>query len=199
MLRRASPTRRGFVFTVLLLPAEWAGMVACRGDGAASQPQTQAQTDAGPGLDASATDAGCAVDSGALDGAQVALGQQIVGARNCSKCHGENFEGNFDGVPSPTTEGGTAYPPNLTSDPATGLGCWTDPQIENAILNGIDNQGMLLCPPMPRWGQIDDGGLDAAAAWAVVQFLRSLPIAPFQVPNTPNCAQLDAETDASAD
>jgi len=200
MLKRSPPALRGFVLTLLLVPAEWAGMAACRSDGVASQPPARARTDAGSdsGFDATAVEASCAVDSGALDGAQVALGQQVVQSRNCVKCHGENFEGTFDGVPSPTTEGGTAYPPNLTSDPATGLGCWTDDQIENAILNGIDNQGMPLCPPMPRWGHIDDGGLDATSAWAVVQFLRSLPIVSFQVPNTPNCTQLEAEAGAEA-
>jgi hypothetical protein len=217
MLKRSSPALRGFALTSLLVVAEWAGMAACQGDGAVShphpqpqpahpsqpqpQPQTkpQAQADAGVGLEASAAEASCAVDAGTLDDAQVALGQAVVGAHRCDQCHGANLEGNFDGVQSPTTEGGTAYPPNLTSDPATGLGCWTNDQIENAILNGIDNQGMPLCPPMPRWGHLDDGGLDAAEAWAVVQFLRSLPIVSLQVPSTPNCSQPEAGTDASVD
>src|SRR5580700_533716 len=201
MLKRSDSAKRGFALTLLLVLAEWAGMAACQSGGVSQphpdahpqpqpqppqqpppQPQTKpARADAGAALDASDAEASCAVDAGALDDAEVALGQQVVGSHRCEQCHGANLEGNFDGVQSPTTEGGTAYPPNLTSDPATGLGCWTNDQIENAILNGIDNQGMPLCPPMPRWGHLDDGGLDAAEALAVVQFLRSLPIVSLQV------------------
>jgi len=145
-------------------------------------------------------DAGCAVDAGPLDDAQVALGAQIVSAHRCTSCHGEALSGNFDGVPSPTTIGGTAYPPNLTSDPATGLGCWTNDEIENAFLNGIDNQGMPLCPPMPRFGHLaDGGGIDPTQAPAVVQYLRSLPIASQEVPSTPDCPQTDAQAEAAAD
>jgi hypothetical protein len=134
----------------------------------------------------------CAVDAGLLDDAEVQVGQSIVAAHKCPTCHGGTLSGNYDGVLSPTTEGGRAYPPNLTPDPATGLGCWTDYQIENAFLNGIDNEGMPLCPPMPRFGHLADGGLDAAAARAVVEYLRSLPIFVNAVPNTPNCTVPDA-------
>jgi hypothetical protein len=122
----------------------------------------------------------------------VQLGQSIVTAHRCTKCHGGTLSGNFDGVLSPTLEGGRAYPPNLTPDPATGLGCWTNDQIENAFLNGIDNEGLPLCPPMPRFGYLTDGGaLDAAQAHAVVEFLRSLPIFVNAVPNTPDCPMPD--------
>ena len=134
----------------------------------------------------------CAVDAGPLDDAEVQLGESIVSTHRCHTCHGETLSGNFDGVPSPQTEGGVAYPPNLTPDPATGLGCWTDEEIENAILNGVDNQGMPLCPPMPRWGHLSDGGLDAVQARAVVQYLRSLPVIVELVPNTPDCTLPDA-------
>jgi len=93
--------------------------------------------------------------------------------------------------------GGLGLPPNLTSDPATGLGCWTNAQIENAILNGTDNEGMPLCPPMPRFGHLaGDGGLDGAGAQAVVAYLRSLAVVVYQVPDTPNCA---APSDGGAD
>jgi hypothetical protein len=48
-------------------------------------------------------------------------------------------------------DSGLTWPPNLTSDPATGLGCWTDQQIQNAIVNGQDPEGGTLCPSMPIW------------------------------------------------
>jgi hypothetical protein len=140
------------------------------------------------------------VDAGPLDDAEVALGAQIVGAHRCTSCHGEQLAGSPNGVASPTAIGGTAYPPNLTPDPATGLGCWTDEQIENAFLDGIDNEGMALCAPMPRFGHFaDGGGIDPAQAPAVVQYLRSLPIVSQQVPDTPDCPVADAQAEAAVD
>jgi hypothetical protein len=149
-------------------------------------------------------EASCVVDAGELDDAEVQLGQSLVISHGCPSCHGETLSGNPDGVYSPQVQGGTAYPPNLTSDPETGLGCWTNAQIENAFLNGINNQGMTLCPPMPRFGHLPDGGLNAAQAQAVVEYLRSLPIFSEQVPNNPNCTVPEAgeagpPADAGAD
>ena len=212
---------------LLALPIAARGLAAC-GDGAVNAAKADAgdasaadATSAGPDAMADASDAtldvsdamadadsdgasddaapSCAVDAGPLDDAQVALGQQTVAAHKCPSCHGETLSGNSNGVLSPTTEGGMAYPPNLTSDLATGLGCWTNAEIENAVLNGIDNEGVRLCPPMPRFGHID-GGLDLAAAQAVVQYLRSLPIISQNVPSTPDCTpQADAQAEAAAD
>jgi hypothetical protein len=55
---------------------------------------------------------------------------------------------------------------------------------------------MPLCPPMPRFGHIDDGGLDAAQVQAVIEYLRSIPHYMNQVPNT-NCTFSDAGPEAS--
>ena len=137
------------------------------------------------------TEPDCAVDAGSLDDAEVQLGRTIVGRSLCLFCHGLNLSGNSTGLRLPPPRG-TAYPPNLTPDPATGLGCWTDGQIKNAFLNGIDNRGMPLCPPMPRFGHLGDGGFNAAQAQAVVAYLRSLPPVVHVVPNTPDCLMPEA-------
>lgn len=183
----------------MLFPAAAAGgLAACSQTNAVSLDDggtPDATTDNGmSGMDAAdatedAEEASCAVDAGPYSDAEVALGLQLVGQHKCENCHGSTLEGNNDGVPSLTVEGGIAYPPNLTSDPGTGLGCWTDDQIENAILNGIDNMGTPLCPPMPRFGHEGDAGLDQAQVAAVVAYLRSLTPTVNNVPNTPNCPQ----------
>jgi len=198
MIRVSSSPRRACALALLLLPVVAAGLVACGDDTVAGAPDgggsdatVDGSVDSPGSLDSTAEaqgEASCAVDAGPLDDAEVALGQQLTQTHKCQDCHGQNFGGNNDGVVSKTAEGGTAYPPNLTPDPATGLGCWTNAQIENAILNGVDNQGMLLCNPMPVFGHIDGGaGLDPMQAQAVVEFLRSLPIVVNQVPDTPAC------------
>jgi hypothetical protein len=127
-------------------------------------------------------------DASALSDAQVQLGRALVAEEKCQKCHGETMGGNKNGVQGPG--GAEAYPPNLTNDPATGLGCWTDDEIANAILNGLDDQGGPLCPPMPVFSL--DAGVDAAGAAAIVAYLRSLPAAVNQVPDTECSATEDA-------
>jgi len=145
-------------------------------------------------------DAGCvAADAGALSDAGVALGLALVTSHKCTTCHGPKLGGNDIGVLSTAVDGGRAYPPNLTPDLATGLGCWTNAQIEEAILNGIDNGGQPLCAPMPRFGHVADGGLTDAQAAAVVEYLRSLPTVVNNVPETPNCTAPDAGVDGGVD
>jgi hypothetical protein len=199
------PQLRVAALLFLFVPAAGAVVGACSGDD--STPAVAADAgldstvvvggDAGEdaGFDAATpVEASCAVfDAGAFDDAQVQEGKQIVIAHLCTSCHGEALTGTPNGVPSPTAIGGTAYPPNLTSDPATGLGCWTNDQIVNAILHGIDNEGMALCAPMPVFGSIPgNGGLDAGEAADVVAFLRSLAPVSMNIPDTPACPAPEA-------
>ena len=158
-------------------------MVACS---SSSKGEADASTEAAP-------DVGCVpVDSGPLDDALVAEGQTLVQTEKCRKCHGDTLSGNFDGIMAPDNIG-QVYPPNLTNDPASGLGCWTNAQIVNAILNGYDNTNTPICLPMPRFA---DAGLDGATALAVAEYLRSLPVLVDNVPNSPMCAPGGGPLDA---
>ena len=126
----------------------------------------------GKGSKSSGSDAGCVpFDAGTASSALVQQGLSIIEQRSCQQCHGGLLSGNNDGVNVPGTNI-IQYPPNLSSDPATGLGCWTDDQIVRAILYGIDNEGAVMCPPMPQWA---DAGMTDSDARAVVAFLRTLP------------------------
>lgn len=187
---------RSLLAAVLLVAAVAGGVAACGDEGTILTSHDGGGSDATVDAAVEAGDAGseasCAVEAGPLDAAQIALGQQLVATAKCASCHGDALTGNPNGVPSTTVIGGTAYPPNLTPDPATGLGCWTDDQIVNAILNGIDNQGMTLCAPMPLFGSLGDGGLDVAGAQAIAVYLRSLQAVSMNVPNTPDCPVSDA-------
>ncbi|MDX1572212.1 MAG: cytochrome c [Xanthomonadales bacterium] len=44
---------------------------------------------------------------------------------------------------------GNIVTPNLTPDPETGIGSWTDAELANAIRNGVNRQGERLFPLMP--------------------------------------------------
>jgi mono/diheme cytochrome c family protein len=65
-----------------------------------------------------------------------------------------------------------AVAPNITQDPETGIGRWTDAQIADAIRNGRRPDGSLIGPPMPveSYRGISDGDLAA-----MVAYLRTVP------------------------
>jgi hypothetical protein len=71
------------------------------------------------------------------------------------------------------------YPSNLTPDPETGLGRWSDDEIARAIRHGQRPDGRTLVPvmPWPSYAQLTDE--DTAA---IVAFLRSLPPVRFAMP-----------------
>ena len=176
-----------------------------------------AATDGGADVTTDAATAACgAFDASGLDEASVAAGfAQVFEVYKCYSCHqgtsqtvsdagaGIVLSGNNAGLG--TT--GTLFPPNLTSDPTTGLGCWSDSEIENAILHGVDPEGGALCSPMPKYGSAlttADGGakpgtpMDDGTAQEIVDFLRSLPVVVNQVHAT-TCAAPDAGSDAASD
>jgi mono/diheme cytochrome c family protein len=105
------------------------------------------------------------VDAGVPDDAAVAagLGYTTSFTPNCSACHGTDLSG---GVAV-----GGAISRNLTPDPVTGLGCWTDAQIVTAILDGTTPDGTTLCV-MPKWST---KGMTNDQAEAIVHYLRTLP------------------------
>ncbi|MGA7513746.1 MAG: c-type cytochrome [Candidatus Sulfotelmatobacter sp.] len=76
---------------------------------------------------------------------------------------------------------GTVVAPNLTPEPATGAGSWSDDQLARAIREGIGHDGRTLFPLMPYEhfrGMSDE---DVAS---VVVYLRSLPPVQNLLPKT---------------
>jgi hypothetical protein len=140
-------------------------------------------------------------DAASLDAAAVQAGAAIPQLQACINCHGTDLSGG--GLM--TVNGDTQYVANLTPDPTTGLGCWTDGQIQTAILTAVANDGSELCL-MPAWavsGYQFFGPLDAGTASLIVQYLRSIPPVVNDVgdtgqtcgPDAGNAGALDAGSD----
>jgi mono/diheme cytochrome c family protein len=120
--------------------------------------------------------------------ATIARGESIV--RNvsvCGGCHGAE-EKNPDGALSGGKEFhnwriGTSRASNLTSDPETGLGAWSEAEIVRAIRNGQSRNGRLLSPVMPyEWlHEMSDDD-----AFAVARYLKTLPPVRNEVKQSPN-------------
>jgi hypothetical protein len=70
---------------------------------------------------------------------------------------------------------------NLTPDPETGAGTWTDDQLARAIREGIGHDGRALFPLMPyeRYRQMSDEDLAS-----VIVYLRSVPAVKNALPKT---------------
>lgn len=80
--------------------------------------------------------------------------------------------------------------PNLTPDPETGVGRWTDEQLARAIRQGIAHDGRRLHGAMPTHRHLTDE--DVAA---VIAYLRSLPPVHNPLPYTALTSQEQARHD----
>lgn len=84
-----------------------------------------------------------------------ANGERLYHAGGCISCHQPSPD--LAGVEASTPAGGaplvtpvgTLYPMNLTPDPETGIGKWTDLEFLNAVQRGISPKGQHLIPALP--------------------------------------------------
>src|SRR5271169_1534967 len=76
---------------------------------------------------------------------------------------------------------GRIVAPNLTPDPETGAGNWTDDQLARAIREGIGHDGRALFPMMPYTHFREMSDEDLAS---VIVYLRSLPPVRHELPKT---------------
>lgn len=110
----------------------------------------------------------------------------------CIDCHSQHDTTKPDNPILDGTEGsGELFPidgvpaklvaPNLTPDPETGLGRWSDDEIARAIREGITRDGRAMFPlmPYPNYRSMSDE--DVAS---LVVYLRSLPPVRHPLPET---------------
>src|ERR1700744_4615371 len=84
-----------------------------------------------------------------FDPALVKRGRDLAAIGNCSDCHtikgGKTFAG---GLPV-LTPFGTIYSSNITPDPETGIGRWSEAAFRRAMRSGVDRAGQHLYPTFP--------------------------------------------------
>lgn len=107
-------------------------------------------------------------------------GHYLTRIMDCGGCH---TPGALTGQPDTSrllagsdigfgTPAGVVYPQNLTPDPDTGLGRWSDAEIARAIRQGVSRDGRALLPVMP-WPSYS--ALTEPDTAALVAYLRTLP------------------------
>jgi mono/diheme cytochrome c family protein len=126
--------------------------------------------------------------SSAFAQTQTQRGEYLVTIMDCTGCH---TPGTFLGKPDmdrPLAGSevgfqipglGVFYPPNLTPDPETGLGKWSEADIIKAVRTGVRPDGRQLAPIMPyhSYGKLTD-----ADAKALVSYLKSMKPVKNRVP-----------------
>lgn len=111
---------------------------------------------------------------------KLARGRYLLTIAHCLECHtpeGPSVVHDFAGASGKggrTFKGpwGESVSPNITADPAVGIGQWSDDEIKRAITQGIARDGHKLKPPMAyaAYASMTAQDLDA-----IVAFLRTLP------------------------
>lgn len=114
----------------------------------------------------------------------IAKGAYLASLMHCVMCHtpytdkgpdmSKAFAGGMEMHLPPEMGTGVLYTSNLTSDPETGIGKWTEPQIIDAVRKATRPDGKPIFGPMmfyvPLWSQMTDDD-----AMALAKFIKSLP------------------------
>ncbi len=124
---------------------------------------------------------------------RLARGKYLFNLADCDGCHSQRDFSRFDGpvvagrrrvgsvFPAEMGLPGLVAPPNITPDPETGIGAWTDGEKIRAIREGIDRDGHALFPMIPykRFRNLSDEDI-----YSLVAYLDSLPPVNHRVPKT---------------
>jgi mono/diheme cytochrome c family protein len=79
----------------------------------------------------------------------VARGESLAAIGNCDICHTAEAGLRLAGGRAIPTPFGTVYSPNITPDPDTGLGAWSEAAFQRAMRDGISRDGRHLYPAFP--------------------------------------------------
>lgn len=104
--------------------------------------------------------------------AQQQRGRYLVTAGDCVSCHTAKDGAMLAGGRAVQTPFGVIYSPNITPDPTTGIGSWSDDEFYRAMHDGIAANGSHLYPafPYPWFTKVTRQDVDAIRA-----YLRTVP------------------------
>ena len=108
------------------------------------------------------------------DDAATARGAYLAAAGDCEACHTDKKANGkpFAGGRALVTAFGTFYAPNITPDPRTGIGKWSEADFHRALREGKNEHGAYYYPafPFPSFTNMTDADISDLYA-----FLTSLP------------------------
>lgn len=106
-------------------------------------------------------------------------GRYLFATMSCAYCcHRDDGAG---GAKLSAQGMGSIWTRNISSDPATGIGAWSDAEIARAIRSGISRDGRQLHWQAMPWDHFSN--LDEEDVRAIIVYLRTLPPVDFKVPD----------------
>jgi len=93
-------------------------------------------------------------------------GARVVALGDCVVCHTAKDGRPFAGGLPLATPFGTIYATNITPDPQTGIGAWSEAAFARAVRHGVSRDGHLLYPAFPYVHFTRMSDHDIAAAYA---------------------------------
>lgn len=116
------------------------------------------------------------------DAEAVARGKYIAMAGDCVACHTAPGSKNvFAGGYSISTPFGGIFASNITPDPQTGIGNWTEHDFYRAVRHGKGKEGENLYPAMPYNAYVKVSDQDMHDLW---MYMRSVEPVHYKVPDT---------------
>ena len=103
-----------------------------------------------------------------FDAASIQRGAQLAALGDCVTCHSAPGGETFGGGREVVTPFGTIYSTNITPDPATGIGRWSQAAFQRAMREGVNREGDHLYPAFPydHYTLVNDA--DSAALYAFI-------------------------------
>jgi mono/diheme cytochrome c family protein len=117
---------------------------------------------------------------GADQADRIMRGQYQAVLGDCMACHTRPGGAPYAGGAPLETPFGRLVPPNITQDPETGIGNWTEADFTRMMRTGIGHQGRRLYPamPYPAYSMMTDQDIaDLWAYMATVQPVRNAVVA----------------------
>jgi mono/diheme cytochrome c family protein len=104
----------------------------------------------------------------------IAKGEALAGGGYCAECHTANGGRKFAGGYPMATPFGVVYSTNITPDPETGLGTWSEAAFARAMREGVARDGSHLLPAFPydHFSKLSDDDVKALYAY----FMTRAPI-----------------------
>jgi mono/diheme cytochrome c family protein len=112
-------------------------------------------------------------------------GRYLADIGDCGACHTLPGSGALLAGGRPVeTPFGTLLAPNITPDPETGIGAWTDDEFVNSLTKGTGRNGTYLYPAMPYTYMTKITSEDALAIRAYLNTIPAVrnPVQPNQLP-----------------
>ncbi len=111
----------------------------------------------------------------------VEAGRYLAAAAHCAACHTSRADRPFAGNLQIPSKFGTMYSSNITPDPDTGIGRWSEAEFTTALRQGRGRHGEYLYPSMPYTDFTRISDADVHALWLYFRSVK--PIAEKQKKN----------------